>query len=67
MIRSLRPSKRRRGRPRNRWIDEIIARAGKECRWKARDRKKWSELEEAYSLMGFQQQNKVAILRKISL
>ncbi|KAA5662277.1 hypothetical protein F3G60_33305 [Pseudomonas aeruginosa] len=48
--------KRRRGRPRSRWIDEITAATGKEWRNKAKEREEWSKLEEAYTRMGFQAQ-----------
>lgn len=43
---------RRRRRPRSRWIDEIIATIGEEWRNKAKNRKEWSKLEEAYTRSG---------------
>lgn len=44
--------KRKRGRPKNRWIDEIITTTGKEWRTKANNRETWSKLEEAYTQCG---------------
>ncbi len=40
--------KRRRGRPKRRWVDEIIDMAGQKWRKKAKDRERWKMLGEAY-------------------
>lgn len=44
--------KRKRGRPRKRWIDEIKAIAGSHWRKKATDREVWKKLEEAFTREG---------------
>ncbi|CAH2086075.1 unnamed protein product [Euphydryas editha] len=44
--------KRRRGRPKARWIDDILQLAGRDWMKTANDRKKWGQLEEAYTRKG---------------
>lgn len=45
-----RPSnKRKRGRPKEKWIDEIIRKAGENWITKAKDRQKWGQMEEAFT------------------
>lgn len=43
---------RSKGRPKDRWIDEIQKIAGKDWMMKAKNRKKWNKLEEAYTQSG---------------
>lgn len=40
---------RSRGRPKERWIDEINKSAGVDWLQKAQDRKKWNKMEEAFT------------------
>ncbi|XP_041982490.1 uncharacterized protein LOC121735655 [Aricia agestis] len=42
--------KRNRGRPADRWLDEILKIAGKNWTEKAKDRKVWTSMEEAFTL-----------------
>lgn len=42
-------NKRTRGRPKERWLDEITKSAGKDWLIKAQDRKAWSKMEEAFT------------------
>ncbi|CAH2107217.1 unnamed protein product [Euphydryas editha] len=44
--------KRRRGRPKARWIDDILQLAGRDWMKTANDRKKWGQLEEANTRKG---------------
>ena len=44
--------KRSRGRPRARWQDDIVAQAGKDWMFTAKDREKWNSLEEAFTRRG---------------
>lgn len=44
--------KRKRGRPFRRWIDDIKDTAGDEWQSKAKDRKQWTKLEEAFTHRG---------------
>jgi hypothetical protein len=40
--------KRKRGRPKERWSEELRRTAGKRWKWKAKDRDKWREMGEAF-------------------
>lgn len=42
--------KRKRGRPTERWLDEILRTAGNDWMLKATDRDKWRKMEEAFTL-----------------
>ncbi|KPJ09972.1 hypothetical protein RR48_05835 [Papilio machaon] len=44
--------KRKRGRPKARWIDDIVKIAGKAWMRTAADRDKWRNMEEAYTQQG---------------
>lgn len=43
---------RKQGRPRARWIEDIVKLAGKELMKTAKDKSKWRHLEEAYTRKG---------------
>lgn len=42
-------NKKKRGKPREKWIDDIIRKAGKDWITKAQDRQAWSKMEEAFT------------------
>ncbi|CAH2235129.1 jg16120 [Pararge aegeria aegeria] len=45
-------NKRKRGRPKERWVDEIIRKAGEYWLTKAKDRQSWGKMEEAFTRIG---------------